>query len=243
MSREKPKLVLRQDRPGRTRLVIGAIAMAFVVVGYGMYKLGRYHGEIGEFDIGVGTDDVDLQRENRRLAGDNRALKQKVARLETDLNVDRQAFDKIESQLVDLQARIMEQEEDLAFYKSIVAPEDGAVGLRVQKLEVVNGADPLSFRVQWVLIQAKQHDRRVSGVVNFAVEGTQEGRTVTYPLADLDGDTEGDGTVPFSFRYFQDFERDLTLPVGFVPTRIHMEVRPTGRSARTLRDSFDWLPG
>ena len=241
MTREKPRLVLKHDRPGRTRLLIGVVAMAFVLGGYGAYQFGLSRGG---FEGGpIGNGETDLVRENRRLAGDNRALKQKVARLETDFTVDRQAYDQIEAKLVELQARIMEQEEDLAFYKSIVAPEDGAVGLRVQNLEVVNSADPRSFRVEWVLIQAKQHDRRVSGVVNFSVEGTQGGRTVTYPLADLDASTESDGSVPFSFRYFQEFEHELTFPADFVPEKIHLEVRPTGRSARTLRDSFDWLPG
>jgi len=241
MTPEKHRLVLKRERPGRTRLVIGVVAMAVVLGGYGMYQLGLARG--GFEDGVVRSGETDLVRENRRLAGDNRALKQKVARLETDYAVDRRAFDQIEAQLGDLQARIMEQEEDLAFYKSIVAPEDGAVGLRVQNLEVQNSADPRSFRVEWVLIQAKQHDRRVSGVVNFSVEGTQAGRSVTFPLADLDASAEGDGAVPFSFRYFQEFAYELTFPADFVPEKIHLEVRPTGRSARTLRDSFDWLPG
>jgi hypothetical protein len=241
MSRDETRLVLHRHRPGRTRLIIGVAATLLVTAGYGLYQFGRSGSGAGAFNSN--SDQADLIRENRRLAGDNRALKQKVARLETDLTVDRQAYDQIEAQLVDLQARIMEQEEDLAFYKSIVAPEDGAVGLRVQKLVVQNGADPTSFRVRWVLIQAKEHDRRVSGVVDFSVEGTQDGKTVTYGLADLDAGLKGNGELPFSFRYFQDFEHELTLPKGFVPARIHLEVRPTGRSARTLRDTFEWLPG
>ncbi len=241
MSRDETRLVLHRHRPGRTRLIFGVAATLLVIAGYGLFQFGRSGSEVGTFNSN--SDQADLIRENRRLAGDNRALKQKVARLETDLRVDRQAYDQIEAQLVDLQARIMEQEEDLAFYKSIVAPEDGAVGLRVQKLVVQNGADPTSFRVRWVLIQAKEHDRRVSGVVDFSVEGTQDGKTVTYRLADLDAGLKGNGELPFSFRYFQDFEHELTLPKGFVPARIHLEVRPTGRSARTLRDSFEWLPG
>ncbi len=241
MSRDETRLVLHRHRPGRTRLIIGVAATLLVTAGYGLYQFGRSGNGVGAFNSN--SDQADLIRENRRLAGDNRALKQKVARLETDLTVDRQAYDQIEAQLVDLQARIMEQEEDLAFYKSIVAPEDGAVGLRVQKLVVQNGADPASFRVRWVLIQAKEHDRRVSGVVDFSVEGTQDGKTVTYGLADLDAGLKGNGELPFSFRYFQDFEHELTLPKGFVPARIHLEVRPTGRSARTLRDTFEWLPG
>ena len=44
----------------------------------------------------------------------------------------------------------------------------------------------------------------------------------------------------FNFRYFQDFERELVLPDGFIPRRIMVEVNPKGRAAKVIKQSFEW---
>ena len=66
---------------------------------------------------------------------------------------------------------------------------------------------------------------------------------MSYPLADLligDNDSKAIG---FSFRYFQDFERELMLPDGFVPDRVMVEVSPKGRkgrAAKAIKQTFEW---
>jgi hypothetical protein len=131
------------------------------------------------------------------------------------------------------------QREELAFYRGIVAPADGSSGLKIQELSVTAGPASSEYRLRLVLVMASaRHDRSVSGSVSLALEGAHDGNPVSYSLEELVGDS--DAAIGFSFRYFQDFERELTLPAGFVPDRIMVEVNPKGRSAKVIRQAFEW---
>ena len=90
-----------------------------------------------------------------------------------------------------------------------------------------------------VLVQSLQHDRKVSGEVSLSIDGEQDGIAATYAYPDLLPD-EADTNWPFSFRYFQDFDRDIVLPDGFTPERIRIEVRSSTRSIDSIEKSFAW---
>ena len=77
------------------------------------------------------------------------------------------------------------------------------------------------------------------GDVNLSVEGEQEGATVTYEYAQLLPE-DTDKNWPFSFRYFQDFDREIVLPDGFTPERITIEVRSRTRSISSIEESYSW---
>ena len=87
---------------------------------------------------------------------------------------------------------------------------------------------------------AARHDKSVSGSVDLAVEGARDGVPVTYSLDDLVAGDVSDSKMDFSFRYFQNMERELQLPNGFVPDRVMVEVNPKGRSAKVIRQAFEW---
>jgi hypothetical protein len=141
--------------------------------------------------------------------------------------------------LTALQAKIQEQRDAIAFYRGIVSPTDGNAGLRVQDLKVTRGKVEREFSVRLVLVQAMKHDRKVSGDVILTVVGDQNGVETSYPLAQLVSDEE-DKAWAFSFRYFQNFDRQLVLPDGFTPERITVEVRSRTRSISSIEESFAW---
>jgi len=93
-----------------------------------------------------------------------------------------------------------------------------------------------------VLVQAMKHDRKVSGDVALSVEGSEDGEARTYALTDL-LPVDADKGWPFSFRYFQDFDRLLVLPDGFTPERVHVEVRSRTRSISSIEESYAWAMG
>jgi hypothetical protein len=84
-----------------------------------------------------------------------------------------------------------------------------------------------------------QHDRSVKGEVDFSLEGAQDGVAATYTLEQL-LPPDVDGSWPFSFRYFQNFDRQLILPEGFQPERINIEVRSKTKSIASVTQSFPW---
>jgi HSP20 family molecular chaperone IbpA len=84
-----------------------------------------------------------------------------------------------------------------------------------------------------------KHDRKVSGDVSLSIVGDQNGVETTYVFAQL-APEEADKAWAYSFRYFQDFDRQLVLPDGFTPERITVEVRSRTRSISSIEESFAW---
>jgi hypothetical protein len=217
-----------------TRVLVAAL---IVVCGYLVFEFGR---------IQANYNIVDADRERQAYEDhiavlDERiaALKEAVAMLETDQGVDRVSYKEVEANLVTLQAKIQEQSNAIAFYRGIVSPADGAAGLRVQDLRLTRASTERSYNVRLVLVQSLQHDRKVSGDVGLIVEGMQDGSETTYNYSQLLS-AEATSDWAFSFRYFQDFDREIVLPDGFTPERIKIEVRSKTRSISSVEESFAW---
>ena len=218
-------------------LLVSVVLLLVVVSAYLIFEFGR---------ISAGYDIVDAGQERQAyeqqiMALDDQIvqLKQEVAMLETHREIDREAYKEVEGSLQALQAKIQEQRDAIAFYRGIVSPADGKSGLRVQDLKLTRGNAEREFNLRLVLVQAMKHDRKVSGDVALSVQGSQDGVETVYTLKQL-LPAEAESAWPFSFRYFQDFDRQLVLPDGFTPERIRVEVRSKTRSIQSIEESYAW---
>lgn len=210
-------------------VVVGGLVLA--------YELGRLNGGFSFIDQRNERESLNaIIAERDRTIED---LQRTIAILETSQDIDRETYAQVEVNLDELQARIQAQEEELAFYRGIISPEDGVAGLRVQTLELRPTEARDSYVLHLVLVQAITHDRRVSGTVRFDIAGMLDGNEVRYGLDDLLGD-EAVATLTYSFRYFQDLQRELVLPNGFRPTEVLLEIRPREPSGDALEQTFDW---
>ena len=232
----KSKLVVKPHRPRRARIVWLTLALLATVGGFVLFEYGQYRGGFNQ--SAAQRQGEALNARIAALTAENDRLRQRIAVLETSLQVDHEAYDKVEDTLTELQSEIQAQREELAFYRGIVSPPDGATGLQIKEFELSRRAQASRYRMRLVLVQASRHDRRVSGVVSLSVDGAEGGLPVSYALADLAPGS--DEPIDFSFRYFQDLEQDLVLPQGFVPDRVNVEVSTRGRRAKVIRRSFDW---
>jgi len=220
--------------------VLAAVMVAIVVAAYLSFEFGRIQAD---FNI------VDARAERRSyedtidsLQQEIVALKQEVELQKTHREIDKAAYKEIEASVGNLEMKIQEQRDAIAFYRGIISPQDGSQGLRVQDLKLSKGKEEREFNLRLVLVQVKQHDRSVKGDVAFALEGEQNGVATTYTLEQLlpPGANSSDSAWPFAFRYFQDFDRQLVLPAGFSPERINIEVRSKTKSITSVTQSFPW---
>ncbi len=219
-------------------MIRGLLLGLVIVSAYLVFELGR---------IKAGYDIVEAANDRQayediiaELEDEVGGLKQEVALLETHRDIDHESYKEVEGSLSSLQAKIVEQQDALAFYRGIVSPADGKPGLRVQRLTLTRGDEERQFNVRLVLVQSMKHDRKVSGNVSMSVQGSQDGEETSYELAELLPD-DTDSGWPFSFRYFQNFNRQLLLPNGFTPRQISVEVRSKTRSIADVEVSFDWV--
>ena len=214
--------------------------LAIVVAGYLSFEFGRIQAD---FNV---VDAIDERKsyEDRVEALSNEivALNQEIELQKTHRAIEKTAYREIETSLLGLEFKIQEQSDAIAFYRGIISPADGGRGLRVQDLKLSRGSEERQFNLRLVLVQVKQHDRSVKGEVAFSLEGEQDGVETTYSLDEL-LPPDADSSWPFAFRYFQDFSRQLVLPVGFSPERINIEVRSRTKSVASVTQSFVWQTG
>ena len=225
---------------GRNWVQNTIVAAALIFGAYLIFEFGRIQAKYNIVD--AISEQQALLSEIEGLENRIVALKQEIALLETHRDIDNEAYQVVEANLGELQKKIQEQRDAIAFYRGIVSPADGGRGLRVQDLKLKKGKDERQYHVRLVLVQVMQHDRSVKGEVDFSIEGAQDGVDVTYALEQL-LPADADSKWPFSFRYFQDFDRELVLPAGFTPEKINIEVKSRTKSIASIKQSFLWGTG
>lgn len=213
-------------------------AVMVVVCGYLVFEFGRIQANYNIVDA-VKERQV-FENRIEELEEEIVSLKEQVALLETHRDIDREAYNDVEASLTALQAKIQEQTDAIAFYRGIVSPADGAAGLRVQDFKLSRGSAERTYNVRLILVQSLKHDRKVTGDVSLTVEGTRDGEPASYAYSELLPE-DADSSWAFSFRYFQDFDREIILPDGFAPERIKIEVRSRTRSIASVEESFAWI--
>lgn len=217
------------------RVVIFAL---IVGAGYLLFEFGRI--QAGYDIVEVGEERDAYEDRISELEGRIVELKEEIAMLETHREIDREAYRDVEASLTELQAKIQEQQDAIAFYRGIVSPKDGNAGLRVQDFRLSRGDTEREYHIRLVLVQAMKHDRKVSGDVSLRIAGVENGEEKSYTYDDLKPDGE-DRNFAFSFRYFQDFDRQLVLPDGFEPESVTVEVQSRTRSIASIEENFSWL--
>ena len=207
---------------GIATAVVAAVFMAFV---YGEYRAG--------FDrqAAVALHDVLDQAQE-----DNAALKEQISVLERQRDVDTSTSQQVQASLQELQRKLTDEQEQLAFYRGIVSPAAGEEGVRVQSLKFAGGGAPRLYHYRLVLIQVRTRELRISGSVAVHIYGAQDGKPAVLDARDImPGEKPSFG---FAFQYFQSLEGNIFLPQGFVPGRVEVTVHENGRDPAL--QNFDW---
>jgi hypothetical protein len=226
-------------RSGPTQGIVVRLLLLALCAGalYLSYEFGRIRA--GYNIVEAMAERGELENRIAALEKDKLALSEQIALLETHRSIDREAYAEVEKSLGRLQAKIQEQQDAIAFYRGIVSPADGNAGLRVQDFRLSRGQQEREFNIRLVLVQAMKHDRKVSGAVSLSIAGLQNGEQKSYEYDELaPGESRSDWD--FSFRYFQDFDRQVVLPDGFEPERVTVEVESRTKSIASIEESYAW---
>lgn len=223
------------ERSRQIFIAVGFCVLLIVAVLF--YELGQ--SRAGFSRIQSMEDEAALAKENKELARENKEIREKLAILETSAAIDQEAYRKVEADLVDLQSKILAQQEDLEFYRGIVNENDGT-GLRIQDFSVSQGIREREYNLRLVLAQAFRSTRQVSGQVELVVEGLRDGEAVRLKLSELAANKDSNNRMSYSFKYFQDLKAEVVIPADFAPERVLVIVHPSGKSSKTVEDVFVW---
>ncbi len=159
-------------------------------------------------------------------------------------SVDAQAARSLRETISSLRNEMAGLQEEVTFYKSLMAPSSVERGLQIAEFELAPGGEDREFVYHILLTQVAERRDWVQGKVEVEVHGVREGTQgpgaqEVLPLTDL----AAVATYPlkFRFRYFQDLSGTVTLPAGFEPQAVSIKVTPAGRSGNGAQRSFDWV--
>ena len=143
----------------------------------------------------------------------------------------------VKESLAAVQDEVLGLKKELAFYKSIVAPEQSGQSISIQTVQLKkNETDGYQYKI--MVSQQGRNDKLVRGTINIRIKGTSKGKSVTYSLSDVSKDVKE--PMKFGFKYFQNFEGLLKLPVAFIPDSLHITANPKAAKIKAIDEQYAW---
>ena len=195
--------------------------------------------------VSVAGQSVAAQR-NVQLLREVEELNQRVAVLSSAEKVSQQANEQSRLSIKLLEEQIYTQQQDLASYKGVLAPDSRREGLRIKTFELQATERPEHFRYKILLSRVGKSEKPLEGHLQVLIAGKQAGQDVTLELAALTAglpDALAEQSVAFAFKHFQAIPEagrfaELMLPEGFVPREI--KVRAEVQGEKPLLRTFKW---
>jgi hypothetical protein len=231
-----PKLVVTTYAPARRWMT--AVLLVLIVAGgvYGMFEFGRFRAG---YDVVAGlkqrTELRDVIATQETTISDLRA---KVAQLESSTVGQTREREEVQRTIGDLQAQVARANQELAFFRGIVTQNANSAEVKIQQARMVATATANKFRVRVTLVQPMKPDTVVSGVVVLSVDGEVDGKPGRADFATLSGGKRRE--IPFTFRYLENIEEEITMPPGMKPEQLLVEVRSNRRGSAPVQQSYVW---
>jgi hypothetical protein len=233
----RPNLVIRTHSPSRRLIIIGVILLIAAFALYIVYELGRFNA--GYDRLEVAQQRTELEVEIERLGKTNRELRTQLAELDTIRIGRAREQAEVTRTIGDLQAQVARQTQELAFYRGIVAQGATAVGVKVQQVHIALGAKPQHFMMHIALVRSVRPDSVAIGSIALSVDGTTaDDKPLTLDLPAITPTKLKE--LPFNFRYFENLDQDVSLPAGFKPEKLAVEVRSNKKDVAPASQSFPW---
>jgi len=153
--------------------------------------------------------------------------------------IERGAYELANQELVRLQQQLLEQKEELAFYRGIVSPNDAELGVNLQTFEVRKKNNQNHFSYKMILTKNGKSTIKVRGDTSILIRGEKEGDVSVMKISDLALEKSPPNTK-FAFRYFQVFEGDIALPDGFKPFEVEIGIKPTTKKVESFSETISW---
>ncbi len=230
-----PQVVHRRSRT--RRILVGLATTLIGLFGvYVVYELGRYNA--GYDRQAVGQQRTELEVKIEHLEAENRGLRTRLAELDTIRLGRAREQAEVARAMGDLQAQVAKQSQELAFYRGVVAQGAANLGVKIEDLRITAAPQPNIYVMHMALVRSGRAESLAAGTLLLSVDGELAGGDKTLDLPTLTGGRQQ--SLRYDFRYFQDFDQELTLPAGFKPAHLVVEVHSNRKDVTPLSQTFLW---
>ena len=212
-----------------------AVTVVLAVMG-GLYALGRAHAA---FDGRAAVQsEAGLREALTAREAEVARLRREVAELDTLKAAQERERQEVSRTIGELQAEVARQSQQLEFMRGIVGRAGPQAEVAIRQVRIVPGSGPGRHLLRLALAQPRRPDRSVSGSVGVTVEGQRGGRAARLDLRETTAARSP--RLSYRFQYFENLEVELTLPAGFSPERVVIEVRSATRNVPPVTQTLLW---
>ena len=208
---------------GLAYTVIVVFLLALVFGGWGLWRV-----------FAPAPDDPKTQLRAQQSQLDD--LRQRVATLTRSDQISRDANRDLQGTLAERDEEIAGLRADVAFYARFVGSTAQRRGLNVHALHMQRQTGQ-AWHFTATLTQNLNRGAVNSGRLTLSVEGSRNGRMQRLDWPQLRQQPAPPG-LDYSFKYFQQVEGDVLLPIGLQPVRVVARLQPEGGAA--VEQSFTW---
>ena len=230
--------VVVRDRPGRRVAIRIAVVVALVITAVASYWLGGYR---------IFSDYRQLKADHERLQAvlkDTEAkleeASQQLANQKLGASVDQQALEEVRATVSEHKQTINRLNEEISFYKGLMAPTDRERGLGIRSWEIYPGKEPGRYQYKLVMQQLAVKHNLLIGSVTVTLVGRMGDKEQSFTLNAL-SDEVGDRSIRLRFKYFQYIDGELQLPEGFVVDRVDIVAHASKPNAATVEKHYGWV--
>ncbi|MCW8900517.1 MAG: hypothetical protein OQK75_04880 [Gammaproteobacteria bacterium] len=229
-------LVVKTHRPWKSKFIWGLVTLVLLISGWTLFDYGRY---LAGYDSREASNEIEgLLQVQAHLEKRIEALREDKAVLERAAQIERKAYNELDTTLKILQAEILEHKEELAFYRGIVSPKDSSSGLYLQNFFLNQNGETRSYRYKVVLTQVLKNSRLVNGKVKLQFDGLLNGESKTLELKDVTAKKVRD--LNYRFKYFQNVEGVVEFPEEFSLLRVIVQILPRGSESDMIEKTIEW---
>jgi hypothetical protein len=231
-------IIVRTYAPMRRVGLAVVVALLATFALYVIYELGRYNA--GYDRLAVSQQRAELEVQIDKLQDEKHELNLRLAEIDTQRIGFAREQAEVSHLIGDLQAKVARQAQDLAFYRGVgsQAAPAASLGVAIQQLRIGATSQAAHFRVHLTLVRSVRADDVVNGSAVLQIEGEAEGREENLGLAALTAGAQRE--LPYSFRYYQNLDQEITIPEGLRPERLSIEVRSNRKGIAPLSQTFMW---
>ena len=199
------------------------------------YEQGR---QVAGFDASDADEVVEImQTEIDTLRSELAESERQAAMLERNSKIEDDTSGQLKKTLAEAQNEALELKKELAFYKSIVAPEQSKPSIVIQTIQLRQDiAGDYDYKI--MVSQQGRNDTFARGTIEVSIEGTNQGAKQVLALSDVSDDASK--SMKFGMKYFQNFTGNLKLPDGFVAESMRVKVKPKSKNLDKVDEKFPW---
>jgi len=229
------KYLITIQRPARWFLGFTAIIALVAAAIWFSYEQGR---RVAGFDSADTNRIIEsLEAENETLQAELAEYRRQAAMLERNSKIEDDASGQLQKTMAEAQKEVLELKKELAFYKSIVAPEQNKPSIVIQTIQLKKDvAGDYDYKI--MVSQQGRNDRFARGTVDVNIEGSKQGEAQVLGLSKISDNVKN--PMKFGFKYFQNFTGKLKLPEGFKAEFMRVKINPKSKTLDSVDEKFPW---